>query len=40
MTCLVRLRHPELVSGSIMETALPVQKWMLKQVQHDGEPDA
>ncbi len=33
-------RHPELVSGSIIETALQVTKWMLKQVQHDGESHA
>ena len=30
-------RHLELVSGSIPETAQTRTKWMLKQVQHDGE---
>jgi hypothetical protein len=34
------LRHPELVSGSILETVQPMTKWMLKQVQHDGRRDA
>ena len=31
-------RHPELVSGSIVQPQPPVdaEKWMLKQVQHDG----
>jgi hypothetical protein len=31
-------RHPELVSGSIVRQAmaLPAERWMLKQVQHDG----
>src|SRR4051812_34084903 len=29
-------RHPELVSGSIPETAQTTSKWMLKRVQHDG----
>jgi hypothetical protein len=29
-------RHPELVSGSIWSPALPLEEWMLKQVQHDG----
>src|SRR3546814_5471662 len=31
-------RHPELVSGSIVPPAMAsiVEKWMLKQVQHDG----
>ena len=30
-------RHPELVSGSIyqLQPAVYVEKWMLKQVQHD-----
>jgi hypothetical protein len=32
--------HPELGSGSILETALPMTKWMLKQVQHDGGSNA
>lgn len=31
----VRTRHPELVSGSILQPA-PVDRWMLKQVQHDA----
>ena len=30
------VRHPELVSGSIQETAQRMGQWMLKQVQHDG----
>lgn len=30
------VRHPELVLGFMLETALPMAKWMLKQVQHDG----
>ena len=32
------LRHPELVSGSILPLVAPVRarEWMLKQVQHDG----
>ncbi len=32
-------RHPELVSGSIAPNRSMVndEKWMLKQVQHDGE---
>ena len=32
------LRHPELVSGSIYQPqpAVFVERWMLKQVQHDG----
>jgi hypothetical protein len=31
-------RHPELVSGSIVQQRLAgrVSGWMLKQVQHDG----
>jgi hypothetical protein len=28
--------HAELVSASILETALQVEKWTLKQVQGDG----
>ena len=31
-----RFRHAELVSASIVETAVPVEKWTLKQVQGDG----
>jgi hypothetical protein len=30
-------RHPELVSGSILETAQRLAKWMLKQVQQEGD---
>ena len=32
------LRHPERVSGSIYQPQLAVfvERWMLKQVQHDG----
>jgi hypothetical protein len=33
---MITFRHPELVSGSIWMTVVPVEKWMLKQVQHDG----
>jgi hypothetical protein len=29
-------RHPELVSGSISSKGSAAEKWMLKQVQHDG----
>ena len=31
------IRHPELVSGSIvdLEAGLSMARWMLKQVQHD-----
>jgi hypothetical protein len=29
-------RHAELVSASILETAVQVEKWTLKQVQGDG----
>jgi hypothetical protein len=47
MTCVKELhdylseklpRHPELVSGSIyqLHPSVRVEKWMLKQVQHDG----
>jgi hypothetical protein len=36
----VPFRHPELASGSIPETALPMAKRMLKKVQHDGDADA
>ncbi len=36
----ITFRHPELDSGSILETAEPMTKWMLKQVQHDGEWNA
>jgi DNA-nicking Smr family endonuclease len=33
----IETRHPELVSGSIVQQARPAstQRWMLKQVQHD-----
>jgi hypothetical protein len=37
MSLFLLFRHPGPVSGSIMETALSLGKWMLKQVQHDGE---
>ena len=28
-------RHPELISGSMLTAEVSVEKWMLKQVQHD-----
>jgi hypothetical protein len=39
MTLTSRHRHPELVSGSISPLYSPVcvERWMLKQVQHDRE---
>jgi hypothetical protein len=40
MKIVLFFRHPELVSGSIVETAQRVKKWMLKQVQHEGLPGA
>jgi hypothetical protein len=38
MLCLeINRRHPELVSGSISPaSSVRADKWMLKQVQHDG----
>ncbi len=33
-------RHAELVSASILATAVPVEEWTLKQVQGDGLPGA
>jgi tRNA pseudouridine55 synthase len=35
----LRIRHPELVSGSIVPPASKSSEWMLKQVQHDGVRD-
>ena len=36
------IRHPELVSGSIspLNPTVAMARWMLKQVQHDGDGEA
>ena len=40
MKTILSFLHPELVARSIPETAQPMAKWMLKQVQHNGEVHA